>query len=165
MYSWVCRFSVLLLLISLLGCGSSGGGGSGTGDPIEAEVGPIVDAFIAKLEARDTSEVMKLIDGNITYFGQAGTFRYSAFQERLHQFLTNVESLSFTISEPRGIVSGGDDSAVVRGKLVYTYTANGQNQPVEVTEENFELQLYREAKWGVLSFGSLDHPTSFPPQL
>ncbi|HNV69866.1 MAG TPA: hypothetical protein PKO06_09225 [Candidatus Ozemobacteraceae bacterium] len=169
MHSWVCRFSVLLLLISLLGCGSSGGGGSGTGDPIEAEVGETIDALVKDIESLDAQKVSENwldMNGKCFRTNVATPETMPNLKDRLNAFFQKVkpQSLTFQIKD-RGIESLGENGAQMLGDLVVTYTPVGAEDPVTMPSEKLNLYLERVGKWGVISFGSSHYPTSFPPQL
>lgn len=169
MFRRVCRFSFLLVLISLLGCGSSSGGGNGTGDPIEIEVGAVIDAFVAEIEQLDAQKVSEdRLDANGTYYRKAldNPESMGTLTGRLYSFFAKIKpnSLTFQI-ENRYIESIGENGAQMMADLTVTYTPNGSDNPVTIPSERLYLRLERAEKWGITSFGSLEYPTSFPPQL
>lgn len=169
MWRWVCRFSVLLALVALLGCGSSGGGGAGTGDPIEVEVGDTIDALVIDLQSLDAQKVKTdWLDSNMQYhrLNLDVPGNVDNFKTRLDDFFAKIEpqSLTFAINN-RGIQSAGDNGAQMLADLVVTYTPKNTNNPVTLPSEKLNLVFEKVGKWGVISFGSPLYQTSFPPQL
>ncbi len=169
MVRWVCRFSFLLILVSLLGCGSSGGGGDGTGDPIEVEVGATIDALVADIEQLDAQKVSEnWLDTSGEYYRKnlPNPESMEALKNRLNASFAKIkpQSLTFQILN-RGIESTGEQGAQMLGDLIVTYTPIGSDIPVTLANEKIHFLLERVGKWGIKSFGSPQYPTSFPPEL
>lgn len=165
MFRWVLPVAVLFALVTLLGCGSSGGGGAGTGDPVEVEVGATLDSVITDLEALNFQKVKTdWLDTNMTYHRvNTAPGVLSDFSNRLQAFLGKVQSLSFAVNN-RGIESTGEAGAQMLGDLTYSYVPTGANASVEVSEKIY-MTFQRVGKWGVFSIGSPQYPTTFPPEL
>lgn len=151
-------------MLALLGCGGGGGGSGGTGvDPIEVEVGPIIDAFFVNHSTNNLSGAMEYIDSNLVYRrkGDETFYQYSQYKNFLEKFLTGAASITISISN-RYIVSNGEDSASVGGTLTYSYLDS--KKVLQQYSETCEIVMERVSKWGIKNItGHALDGLNYPP--
>lgn len=164
-FNLLSLLSLLLALVLLAGCGGGGGGGGtgGTGaDPIEVEVGTVLDGFTTALQSQNLTSSLEFVDSNLQYrrLGSTNVLAYNEFQTVLQTFLAGVSSVSVTLTD-RGI-TGDDDAAIVRARLSYSYLDAG-NTP-RTYSEDCELVLEKVSKWGIRSLSGYNlDGLRFPP--
>lgn len=161
-------FLVFLFLgfLILAGCGGGGGGDPGNGvgnDPIEVEINSDIDVFLAAISKQDLPQAMEHVDSNLQYFraGSSSVQGFSYFRALLSLFLEGATSINIELRD-RGVTPDGENSAIVRGTLVYNY--RDASKVYKEMSETCEIKYERVSRWGILSFSRFSlGGLSFPP--